>query len=56
MTIVELENRIRELRNEAIVAAVSGDNAGALDAHNLAAELAQQRDAARHTEIVVSDK
>jgi hypothetical protein len=56
MTLSEIERAIAEARTESLACAIVGDNAGALDAHNLAAELAQQRDAARHMEIVVSEK
>jgi len=56
MTLSEIEHAIAEARNESLACAIVGDSIGALDAHNLAAELAQQRNAARHMEIVFSEK
>jgi hypothetical protein len=56
MTLAELDAVIVELRNESIAAAICGDSIGALDAHNEAARLEAQRNAARHMEIVVSEK
>ena len=56
MNLTQLDREIAELRAEALTLAIIGDQVGAQLAHNLAAELAQQRDAARHMQIVVSEK
>lgn len=56
MTVIELETRIRELRNEAIVAAVSGDMTEAQRLHNLAAELQALLSEATHRDVVFSEK
>lgn len=56
MSIAEIERAIAEARNEALTLAIIGDQVGAQLAHNLAAELAQQRDAGRHMEIQLSEK
>ena len=53
MSIATLEAAIIEARNESIACAIVGDNAGALDAHNEAARLAQLRDEARHAELPI---
>ena len=56
MTIIELETRIRELRDESIVAAVSGDMPEAQRLHNFASELQALLSEATHRDVVFSEK
>ena len=56
MTIIELETRIRELRDESIVAAVSGDMPEAQRLHNFASELQALLSEATHRDIILSEK
>ncbi len=56
MNSIELETRIRELRNEAIVAAVSGDMPEAQRLHNFASELQALLREALHRDVELSEK
>jgi hypothetical protein len=56
MSIIELETRIRALRNESIVAAVSGDMPEAQRLHNFAAELQALLSEALHRDVELSQK
>jgi hypothetical protein len=56
MTIADIEHAIIEARNESLACAIVGDSIGALDAHNEATRLEQQRAEAMHAELRFSDK